>query len=233
MDADTGEVLIARRDRQRRPIASLTKVMTALLVIERGELNRKARVPPQAVSVEPNKEGLGRGRWYTRRLLLYSALLVSANDSAVTLAYDAGGGSMARFYKEMNARARELGMTDTHYASASGLEDDVNVSSARDQAILAREALENQLFAQIVRTPRRVVDWPPPTHKKEWRNHNRMLTSYPGTYGVKTGFTTTAGGCLAVAVRRDGHEIIAVILDSRRIWVDMPRLVDAAFERID
>ncbi len=233
IDADSGEVLIARRERQRRPIASLTKIMTSLLVIEKGELGRKARVPEEAVHVEPNKEDLKMGRWYTRRLLLYSTLLVSANDSAVTLASDVAGGSLKRFFRLMNTRARDLGMTDTHYRSASGLEDETNYSSARDQAILARAALADPTFAAIVRTPRRVVAWPPPTFKKEWLNHNRMLTTYPGTYGVKTGYTMKAGACLVVAVRRGGHAVIAVILDSRRVWADMPRLVDAAFARID
>lgn len=232
LDAVTGEVLVARRERRRLPIASLTKIMTALLVIEAGDLDRKVRVPAQATNVEPNREGLVKGRWYRRKLLLYSALMVSANDSAATLAYAAGGGSIDRFYRLMNAKARALGMTDTVYRSASGLNDDTNVSSARDQAILAGAALANPLFAAIVRTHRRLVDWPPPTYRKEWINHNRMLVTYPGTYGVKTGYTSRAGGCLAVAVRRDGHAVIAVILGSRNIWADMPRLVDEAFARL-
>jgi D-alanyl-D-alanine carboxypeptidase len=233
IDADSGRVLVAYRDRDRRPIASLTKIMTGLLVAEEGELRRKIRVPPEATRVEPNREGLKAGRRYERRLLLYSALMVSANDSAVTLAYDAGGGSIGRFFRMMNARARELGMTDTKYRSASGLNDETNVSSARDQAIVSRAALENPAFARIVRTRYKLVEWPPPTHAKEWVNHNKMLFSEPGTYGIKTGYTSKAGACLAVAVHRDGRSVIAVVLGSKNIWADMPRLVDAAFERID
>jgi D-alanyl-D-alanine carboxypeptidase len=231
IDNDTGEILIAKNDRQPRPIASLTKVMTALIAIQAGQLARKARVPVEATRVEPNREGLIAGRWYRKKLLLYSALLVSANDSADTLAAHVGEGSLKRFYRLMNARARKLGMTDTVYTSASGLNDVTNLSSARDQAVVAREALASPLLASIVRTHRRLVDWPPPTYKKEWLNHNRMLVTYPGTYGVKTGYTTVAGGCLVVAVRRDGHDVIAVVLGSKNIWADMPRLVDAAFAR--
>jgi D-alanyl-D-alanine carboxypeptidase len=231
IDNDTGEILIAKNDRQPRPIASLTKIMTALVVIDAGKLVKKAQVPVEATRLEPNREGLIAGRWYRKKLLLYSALLVSANDSADTLAAHVGEGSLKRFYRLMNARARELGMTDTVYTSASGLDDFTNLSSSRDQAIVAREALTNPLFASIVRTHRRLVDWPPPTYKKEWINHNRMLVTYPGTYGVKTGYTTVAGGCLVVAVRRDGHDVIAVVLGSKNIWADMPRLVDAAFAR--
>lgn len=232
IDADTGEVLIARGERERQPIASLTKIMTALVVIEAGRVGKKTQVPEQATNVEPSREGLKAGRWYPRKLLLYSALMVSANDSAVTLAYDAGGGSLNRFYKLMNAKARELGMTDTTYRSASGLNDEANFSSALDQAIVTRAALESPLFASIVRTHRKLVDWPPPTYKKEWINHNKMLVTYPGTYGVKTGYTSKAGGCLAVAVRRNGHAVIAVVLGSRNIWADMPRLVDEALARV-
>lgn len=233
IDNETGEILIAKGDRDRRPIASLTKVMTALIVIEAGKLAKKAQVPVEASRVEPNREGLIAGRWYRKKLLLYSALLVSANDSADTLASHVGKGSLRRFYRLMNARARRLEMTDTVYTSASGLDDETNLSSARDQAIVTRAALANPLFASIVRTPRRLVDWPPPTYRKEWINHNRMLRTYPGTYGVKTGYTSVAGGCLVVAVRRDGHDVIAVVLGSKNIWADMPRLVDAAFARLE
>jgi D-alanyl-D-alanine carboxypeptidase len=232
IDAETGRVLIAHRDRRRLPIASLTKMMTALIVIKGGELGRKIQVPKKATLVEPNKEGLVANRWYQRKLLLYSALLESANDSAYALAYDAGGGSLAGFYRKANAKARGLGMTDTIYRSPNGLNDTTNLSSARDQAILGRAALQNDVFAKIVSTRRKMVKWPPPTYRKEWVNHNDMLFTYAGTYGIKTGWTTAAGGCLATGVRRNGHAIIAVILDSNNIWVDMPRLVEKAFARI-
>ncbi|MCC6224736.1 MAG: D-alanyl-D-alanine carboxypeptidase [Thermoleophilia bacterium] len=232
VDSDTGEILVARRERRRLPIASLTKMMTALLVIEAGELGRKVRVPAEAVRVEPNLEGLREGRWYVRKQLLLSALLESTNDTVVALAYDAGHGSLSRFYGMMNARARELGMTDTTYRSPSGLNDDTNLSSARDQVIIAREALENPVFAAMVRTRVKRVSWPPPTYAKEWVNHNKMLWTYAGTFGVKTGYTTRAGGCLAVAVRRGEHSVIAVVLGSDDIWADMPRLVDEALARL-
>jgi D-alanyl-D-alanine carboxypeptidase len=233
IDAETGEVLVARREQRVLPIASLTKMMTALIVIEDGELDRKIKVPKAATLVEPNKEGLLANRWYPRRLLLYSMLLVSANDSAEALAFAAGDGSLKAFHRRMNARAAELGMERTTYASGSGLEDEANLSTAADQAILARVALENHTFARIVRTERKMVDWPPPTYAKEWLNHNRMLATYEGTYGVKTGYTRKAGGCLVVAVRRDGHDVIAVVLGSQNIWRDMPLLVDEALARAE
>ena len=232
IDADTGEVLIARRERARLPIASLTKVMTGLLVAESGHLERRATVPKDAPLVEPNRDDLVPGRRYRRDVLLYSTLMVSANDSALTLATDEGGGSAVRFYERMNRRARELGLSDTVYASANGLDDRHNLSTALDQALLARAALRNPTFARIVRTPYRLQPWARPTIAKDYVNHNRMLRTYPGTYGVKTGWTTRAGGCLVVAVRRNGHHVIGVVLRSKNVWADMPRLIDAAFRRV-
>jgi D-alanyl-D-alanine carboxypeptidase len=229
IDAEAGKVLIAHRDRVPRPIASLTKMMTALLVIESGKVSGKARVPKIATTLEPSNDGLRRGRWYSRWLLLYSALLASNNDAAATLAHDQAGGSLEAFYERMTARARELGMDDTIYRSSSGLNDDTNLSTAYDQAILSRAALGNEVFAQIVATREKSFPWPPPTHGKVYVNHNKLLFWDAGAYGIKTGFTERAGGCVAAAVRRDGRSVIAIILDSDSIWSDMPRLVNRAF----
>ncbi len=232
VDAETGAIILARQEHVRRPIASLTKMMTGLLAIESGDLARKVRVPKVATQVEPNLDGLRPKRWYSLRLLLYSALLESNNDAAATLGYHVGEGSLARFYAKENARAVDLGMSETTYASASGLNDDTNLSTAYDQAILGRFALSNPAFRRIVGTRRKFFRWPPPTYGKEYVNHNRMLASYAGTYGIKTGYTSKAGGCLAVAVRRGGRSIVAVALGSRNIWSDMPKLVDRAFAKL-
>jgi len=229
VDAAGGRLLAGKRQHRRLPIASLTKVMTALLVIERGSLDERVTVPPIVTKVEPLLEGLVPGRRYKRRTLLWSALLVSANDSAITLALDTGGGSLRQFYDLMNARARRLGMQETTYASASGLDDRKNRSTALDQAQLARAALRNPTFAQIVSTRKVLTKWAAPTYAKEWVNHNRMLATYPGTYGVKTGWTSKAGGCLAIAVRRGDRSVVAVILGSKAIWTDMPRVVEKGF----
>jgi serine-type D-Ala-D-Ala carboxypeptidase (penicillin-binding protein 5/6) len=233
IDADSGRVLVGHASTVRRPIASLTKVMTALLVIERGHLQNRVRVTNAAIRVEPEREGLIPGQSYSRIALLWSSLLVSSNDSATALAIDAGGGSLGRFYTLMNAKARSLGMVRTSYASASGLNDTRNLSTALDQATLARAALTNPTFARIVGTRVHRTSWPAPTYAKVWVNHNKMLMTTPGTYGVKTGWTTRAGGCLIVAERRGGRAVIGVILDSPSIWVDGPNLIDDAFARMN
>jgi len=231
IDAATGGVIMGRNASFRRPIASLTKVMTGLVVIERGGLQDRVLVTPLAVAVEDYREGLVVGRSYKRITLLWSALLASANDSATALALDGGGGSLARFYAAMNSRARSVGMVSTTYASASGLEDTANLSTALDQARLARAALRNPLFARIVSSRTHRTRWAAPTYEKVWVNHNRMLSWAPGTYGVKTGWTTRAGGCLAIAQRRGDRAVIAVVLGSPSIWSDMGTLLDRAFAR--
>jgi D-alanyl-D-alanine carboxypeptidase (penicillin-binding protein 5/6) len=232
VDATTGNVLLAQRARERRPIASLTKMMTGLLVAEAGDLGRRVAVPLAATQVEPTNEGLRPGGRYTRLTLLYSAMLVSANDSATALGYDLGGGSLTRFFGLMNARAGQLGMRETWYASPSGLDDVRNSSTAYDQALLARAALRNPTFRHVVATRRYVTRWSAPTLAKEWLNHNKMLFTYPGTYGIKTGWTSRAGGCVAVAVRRGDRAVIVVVLDSKDLWPDTVQLVERAFSRI-
>ncbi|MSO96325.1 MAG: D-alanyl-D-alanine carboxypeptidase [Thermoleophilia bacterium] len=232
IDASTGHVLVARGARIRRPIASLTKVMTALTVIERGKLKRRVVVSLAATRVEPYKEGLVAGRAYTRETLLWSALLGSNNDSATALAMDAGSGSLPTYYALVNRRAKALGMHATTYASASGLDDVTNLSTALDQAVLARAALQNPTFARMVATRTHSTKWAAPTYAKVWVNHNKMLGTTPGTYGVKTGWTTRAGGCLIAAVRRGEHAVIGVVLNSPSIWSDMAALLDIAFGRV-
>jgi D-alanyl-D-alanine carboxypeptidase (penicillin-binding protein 5/6) len=229
IDASSGQVLLARRATRQRPVASLTKVMTGLLAVEHGRLRDRVLVTPAAVAVEDYREGLVPGRSYRRITLLRSALMVSANDSATALAISDGSGSLSRFYELMNARARAIGMTRTTYASPSGLDDVHNLSTALDQAILARVAMRNRTFASIVGTVRYVTKWAAPTYAKVWINHNKMLAAVPGTYGVKTGWTTRAGGCLIIAQRRGNRSVIGVILDSKSIWSDMQTLLDAAF----
>ena len=231
VDLSDGSVIFGRRPHQRRPIASLTKIMTGVLTAEAGDFGRRVRVPVAATKVEPNKDDLRAGARYSRGMLLNSALMISANDSAYALGYDLGGGDMGRFYDLMNGAAADLGMGDTHYASPNGLDDVHNRSSANDQAIVAWYAMGDPTFRKIVGTKLKRVPWAAPVHLKEYRNHNRMLFGYRGTYGVKTGFTTRAGACLVVAVRRGNRNVLGVLLGSKDIWADMPRLIDASLRR--
>lgn len=231
LDVEKNQIVLAYDDTQRRPVASLTKMMTGLLVSEAGNLAHMVTVSGTAAAVEPNKDGLIIGNRYPRGVLLYSALLGSNNDAAAALGEDLGGGNYGRYYRQMNRRGKQLGLTGTQYASSSGLNDATNLSTARDQAILLARALENPTFARAVRTWRHTVRWNDTGGKRTYENHNKMLQTFPGTIGGKTGFTTLAGGCLAVAVRRGNRTIVAVVLGTKDIWGDMPRLINAAFKR--
>jgi D-alanyl-D-alanine carboxypeptidase len=231
LDVDRNEIILAYGDKDQRPIASLTKVMTGLLISEAGNMWRPITVSATAAQVEPNKDGLIIGNRYPRGVLFYSAMLGSNNDAAAALGEDLGGGNYTRYYKMMNRRAKQLGLTDTQYASSSGLNDATNWSTARDQAIMLARALENPTFAKASGTWRHTVRWNDTGGKRTYENSNKMLQTYRGTIGGKTGFTTLAGGCLAVAVRRGGHTIVGVILNTNDIWGDMPKLIDAAFKR--
>ncbi len=232
VNLENGAVIYAKEPHQKRPIASLTKMMTGLLTAEQGNLAVKVRVPRAATLVEPTRDDLVAGRRYTRSTLLDSTLMISANDSAYALGYDLGKGSMKRFYTLMNDAAGDLGMDDTTFASANGLDDSRNKSSANDQAIMAWYALGDRTFARVVSTKVERVPWAAPIHVKEYRNHNKMLFSYRGTYGVKTGFTTAARACLVVAVRRGDKNVLGVLLGSKDIWGDMPRLIDATLNKV-
>ena len=230
LDVGTNQILLASNDSDQRPIASLTKMMTGLLVAEAGDMAHLVEASEVAAAVEPNKDGLIIGNLYPRGILLYSALLGSNNDAAAALGEDLGG-TYGSFYRMMNRRAKQLGMTNTRYASSSGLNDDRNYSTARDQTIMLARALENPLFARVTRTQTHRVRWPDDGKSRTYENHNDMLQTYRGTIGGKTGFTTIASGCLAVAVTRGNHTLIGVVLGTRDIWRDMQRLLDAGFKR--
>ncbi len=230
LDVSSNQIVLAGNETDRRAIASLTKMMTALLAAEAENLVHLVTVSSVAAGVEPNKDGLIIGNRYPRGVLLYSALLGSNNDAAAALGEDLGG-TYGSFYKLMNKRARQLGMTNTRYASSSGLNDNTNYSTARDQAIMLARALENPIFAKATGTWKHTVRWADTGGTRTYTNHNKMLQTYRGTIGGKTGYTTIAGNSLAVAVKRGGRTMIGVILDSNDLWGDMPRLMDAAFKR--
>jgi D-alanyl-D-alanine carboxypeptidase (penicillin-binding protein 5/6) len=212
-DLDTGQILWGTEAKERRPIASITKIMTALIVIQRTDPSDVVTVGPDAAAPAPStgasELGLVPGERVSVQDLLYALLLQSANDAAVALAEHVAG-SVEGFVGEMNAEARRLHLADTRFASPNGL-DDTGYSSARDLAVLTRVALESPLFASIVRTKFHRI--PSPSGKPRMiQNRNVLLWLYPGALGVKTGFTTPAGFCVVAAATRDGLRLVAVVL---------------------
>lgn len=222
LDAASGRVLWEKNAGRRNLIASTTKIMTGLLAAEAGNLDEEFTIPPEAVGIEGSSLYLKEGEKLTREQLLYGMMLRSGNDAAVALAL-ATAGSVENFVARMNERAAELRLTGTHFANPNGLDDDGNYSTARDLAVLAQTAMENETFAKVVGT-------------KEYRfgnrvltNHNKLLWRCEGVVGVKTGYTKAAGRLLVSAAERDGRRLIAVTIDAPNDWADHAALLDYGY----
>lgn len=213
----------------KRPIASTTKLMTALLAAERLSPEDVVQVPPGAVPVEGTQIGLKTGDTLTVRDLLAGLLLASGNDAANTLALLMAPTS-ADFAVLMNERARTLGMTDSRFVTPSGLDQGDNGATARDMAVLAAAVLEVPVLAQLCSMQTATVTVQ--GRRMTLRNHNKLLGMVDGCVGLKTGFTRKAGRCLVSAVRRNGVTLIAVTLYAPDDWDDHAALYDYAFDRI-
>jgi serine-type D-Ala-D-Ala carboxypeptidase (penicillin-binding protein 5/6) len=228
VDGTTGQVLWARYPHRRLPIASTTKIMTAVVAMDRLGPHDVVTVARSATRVQPFKEGLRAGERVEAWKLFYGLLLYSGNDDAVALAV-AAGGTRNRFIALMNEKAEEIGLHDTHFRSPSGLIDQDNYSSAWDLAALARYALWNPRFRAVVRTRIKRVPWSAPIGYKIYVNHNHLLGAYPGADGVKTGWTTLARHCLVASARRHGLYLIAVALGATDMYTDVKKLLDFGF----
>jgi D-alanyl-D-alanine carboxypeptidase len=230
IDGNTGDVLWGKDVHVRHPIASTTKIMTAIVAMERLQPHELVTVPAAVRRVPPFNEGLRPGEKVQAWKLFYGALLFSGNDTALTLAVGAGG-TRSHFVDLMNAKALELGMTDSHFRSPSGLEDKDNYSTAWDMAALARYAMWNPRFRAVVRTRVKHVPWAAPTYEKIYVNHNHLIGAYPGADGVKTGWTTLAKHCLVASVKRHGVWLIAVILGADDMYGDVKKVFAYGFSQ--
>jgi D-alanyl-D-alanine carboxypeptidase (penicillin-binding protein 5/6) len=228
VDATSGTVLWARHAHVRHQVASTTKIMTAIVAMERLRPHDVVTVDRAVRRVPPITEGLRPGERVEAWKLFYGTLLYSGNDSALALAIGAGG-TRSRFVGLMNEKAHALGLHDTHFRSPSGLLDRDNYSTAWDMAALARYALWNPRFRAVVRTRIKHVPWSPPTRRKIYVNKNHLLGSYPGADGVKTGWTTIAKHCLVASAHRNGLHLIAVVLGADDSYGDVKKLLDWGF----
>jgi D-alanyl-D-alanine carboxypeptidase len=228
VDGATGQVLWAKRVHTRRPIASTTKIMTAVVAMERLGPHSVVTVDRSIRRVPPITEGLRPGERVEAWKLFYGLLLYSGNDDALALAIGAGG-TRSRFVALMNEKAHALHLGDTHFRSPSGLLDRDNYSSAWDLAALTRYALWNPRFRAVVRTRVKHVQWAPPTWEKIYVNKNHLLGSYRGADGVKTGWTTMAKHCLVASARRHGVHLIVVVLGADDSYADARKLLNWGF----
>jgi len=231
LECETGRVLCALHETERLPIASTTKIMTALLVLEHGDLDTPFTVDPNAIRVEGSSMGLREGDTVTLRALLWGMLLPSGNDAANAAAVRTAG-SLEAFVERMNERAAELGLADTRFSSPSGLELGEHYSTALDLARLACFALQNETFAEMVSSRSARVEFGDPPSPRTLYNHNRLLSLDADTIGVKTGFTKAAGRCLVSAARRGGLTLVAVTLGCPDDFALHARLCDEWFDRL-
>jgi D-alanyl-D-alanine carboxypeptidase (penicillin-binding protein 5/6) len=228
-DIDTGEVLWRRRPLRVLSIASLTKIMTALVVVHRTRPDDPVRITADALHYEGSAIGLlPKGRRVRLETLLNGLLIVSGNDAAIALA-DHVSGTEHRFVALMNRRARQWGLECTHFTSSHGLEDG-NRSCARDLAVLTRLAMAEPRIRRIVRRRQVAFRFPIKGGKLYLTGHNPLMRlGYPGAVGLKTGYTDTAGRCFIGVARRHGRRLGVVLLNSRDPAKHAPKLLDAAF----
>ncbi|MDD6697435.1 MAG: D-alanyl-D-alanine carboxypeptidase [Veillonellaceae bacterium] len=231
METKTGRVLYERNMGDRRFPASTTKIMTLIIALEKGNLDDVVKVGPHAAGTEGSTLWLEEGDEITLRELLYGMMLHSGNDATVAVAEHIAG-SVDAFARLMTDKAHEIGAKDTNFVNANGLPDDAHYTTAHDLALIASYGYTLPEFEKIVSTKEITFPWvKDDTHRL--RNENQMLWLYEGGNGVKTGYTDAAGRCLVSAAKRDGIQLVAVVLDSNWMWNDSILLLDYGFSKID
>lgn len=223
INADSGECIFAKDADTKRGMASTTKIMTAVIAIENGDLDAETKIPNAAIGVEGSSLYLQKGESMTLRDLLYGLMLRSANDAAEAIAITVGG-SVDGFAELMNQKAAELGLKNTHFTNPHGLADDAHYTTARELASLTAYALQNETFREICSSKKETLPG-----DRLVVNHNKMLFTYEGAYGVKTGFTKATGRCLVTAAERDGVRLVAVTLNAPNDWKDHSTMLDCGF----
>lgn len=228
MEATTREVFFAQNETEQLPMASTTKIMTTLLCLESGDLDTPFRVDDNAIQVEGSSMGLVKGDIVTKRALCYGMMLPSGNDAAGATAVKLAG-SYEAFAEQMNQRAEQIGLQNTHFVTPSGLHDEQHYSTAYDMAMLTAVALQNADFREICGQTTAKVSFGNPPYERWLKNTNKLLTQCEGVIGVKTGFTDEAGRCLVSACTRNDITLICVTLNDPNDWQTHSNLYDAIF----
>ena len=222
VDVDSGRVLYEQNADARMLIASTTKILTALVAIEEGDLSDTVKVSREAAYTEGSSMYLQEGEELTLEALLYGLLLCSGNDAAVAIA-DHVGGNQEGFVKLMNGKSKELGMTNSSFANPNGLDAEGHYSTARDMAKLACAAVENETLMRIASTRQVTIG------SRTMTNHNKLLRYMDGCIGLKTGYTKAAGRTLVSCAERNGQRLVAVTLQDGNDWADHQALYDYGF----
>ncbi|MDN5277404.1 MAG: hypothetical protein PWR01_1369 [Clostridiales bacterium] len=228
MEASSKRVLYAKNPHMKLPMASTTKIMTAILAIEMGNLDDVVTVSPKAVGVEGSSIYLAKGERLTLEQLLYGLMLRSGNDAAVAIAEHIGG-SVENFVKLMNRKAVQIGARNTNFVNPHGLHDDMHYTTAYDLALISAYAMQNPVFRTIVSTKYKKIPWEGRSYDRVLQNKNALLWSYEGANGIKTGYTKVSRRCLASAALRDGMQLVCVVLDCQPWFDDSATLLDYGF----
>ncbi len=229
MEKDSGRVLYQKNADTKLPIASTTKIMTAIVALENSSTDTQIKISAQAAGVEGSSMYLEAGECLTILELLYGLMLSSGNDAAVAIAEHFGGND--NFVKLMNQKAEALGANNTHFANPNGLPNDNHYSTAKDMAIITAYALNIPTFREIVKTKNYSISGEGKAHPRTLTNHNKLLKMCDGCIGVKTGFTKSAGRCLVSATCRDNMTLICVTLNAPDDWNDHMSLYNEMFNK--
>ncbi|MGN7357413.1 D-alanyl-D-alanine carboxypeptidase family protein [Paenibacillus sp. SAF-054] len=229
MDVTSGRLLYSSHGDDELRIASLTKIMTAIVAIEHGDFKKPVKVSKNAFAKEGSSIYLKLGEEMSLENMLYGLMLRSGNDAATAIAEHVGG-SEEGFVYLMNEEAKQLGLTHSHFANPHGLDAEGHYSSANDLAKLTAYALHNPVFRDIVKTPTKKAPNPNESWDYKWDNKNKMLRLYDGADGVKTGYTKKAFRCLVSSATRGGQQLVAVTLNDGDDWNDHGKMLDYGFE---
>ena len=229
IDAHSGRVLFEKNAYEKRGMASTTKIMTALLVLEKGGLEEMVSVSPNAAGTEGSSIWLAPSEKISVNDLLYGLMLASGNDAATALAEHTAG-SVEAFTLLMNRKAKEIGAYNTNFTNPHGLPDKEHYTTAYDLALIAREAMKNKQFASIVATKNKTISWEGSEWKRSLGNHNKLLKRYEYATGIKTGFTKKDGRCLVSSAEKDGRLHICVTLNAPDDWNDHIAMHEYCFE---
>ena len=230
IEAGSGRVLYEKNADDRRPMASTTKIATAITVIDNvSDLDKTVVVPDCAVGVEGSSIYLQKGETATVRDLLYGLMLQSGNDCAVALAVTTAG-NVEKFAALMNETARKCGAENTNFVTPHGLHDDNHYTTARDLATISAYAMKNPVFREIVSTKRHVVPWAGHDYDRVILNKNKILSTFDGGDGIKTGYTKKAGRCLVSSATRNGMTVISVVLNCGPMFEECRTLMERAFD---
>ena len=232
MCAENNSVVYAKNENEERPMASTTKIITALIALEEMELrNREVTVTDEMVRVEGTSMGLLPGNIVDLYALAQGMMMASGNDAANSTAI-ALAGSKEKFAEKMNEKAKQIGMNHTLFVTPSGLDEGNHHSTAYDMALLGSYAMENKKFSDIVSQKCMKIVFKKPEQVFTLVNHNKLLRLYKDCIGIKTGFTKKAGRCLVSCAERDGVRLVAVTLNAPSDWNDHIKMFDYGFSKV-